>query len=169
MAVPRIVTLAVACATCFAEGAAVGQELVVDSAPARAINEFSPVRALGGTVDRIEMKAADHALEQPMLGEILGAGWQVVSYHKNTELEAEAWHWNPAGTWSDSAQKGYFVGRATPSSESLDHSFGYSLPHRGTTMDSMEQGFHFSKVTDGDSESYWKSNPICTYKMPRSR
>jgi hypothetical protein len=116
------------------------------------------VRALGGTVDRVEKKAADSALTQPLLGEILNAGWQVMSYRQNTELEAEAWHWNPAGTWSDS-QKGYFVGQAAPTTTSLDHSFGYALPHRGMTMDSMEQGFHYAMVTDGDPESYWKSNP----------
>src|ERR1700728_2717008 len=67
-------------------GEAVAQELIVDSTPSHVVNQFSPVRAMGGTVDRIEMKAADSALEQPMLKEILGAGWQVVSYRQNTEL-----------------------------------------------------------------------------------
>ncbi len=146
----------------LAASAVVGQDLVVDSSPAHVANEFSPIRALGGAVDRIEMKATDHALEQPMLNEILGAGWQVVSYRQNTELEAEAWHWNNAGTWSDPSGKGYFVGQSTPTAISLDHSYGYALPHRGTTMDSAEQGFHYSKLTDGDAETYWKSNPHLT-------
>ena len=140
-------------------GLAAAQDLVVDSTPSHVANEFSPVRSLGGTVDRIEERAADHALQQPMLNEILGAGWQVISYRQNTELEAEAWHWNPEGTWSDPAGKGYFVGKSTPSAVSLDHSYGYALPHRGTTMDSAEQGFHYSKLTDGDTDTYWKSNP----------
>ena len=140
-------------------GLATAQDLVVDSTPSRVANEFSPVRSLGGTVDRIEERAADHALQQPMLNEILGAGWQVISYRQNTELEAEAWHWNPEGTWSDPSGKGYFVGKSTPSAVSLDHSYGYALPHRGTTMDSAEQGFHYSKLTDGDTDTYWKSNP----------
>ncbi len=158
---------AIAVAAIFFSFAAVGQDLLVDSSPARVANEFSPVRALGGAVDRIEMKAADLALEQPMLNEILGAGWQVVSYRQNTELEAEAWHWNNAGTWSDPSGKGYFVGQSTPSAASLDHSFGYALPHRGTTMDSAEQGFHYSKLTDGDAETYWKSNPYLTRHFHR--
>jgi len=135
------------------------QNLIVDSSPSHAANQFNPIRAFGGAVDRIEMKAADHALTQPMLNEILGAGWQVVSYRQNTELEAEAWHWNNAGTWSDSSDQGYFVGSSTPTADSLDHSYGYALPHRGNTMDSPEQGFHYSKLTDGDESSYWKSNP----------
>jgi hypothetical protein len=144
-------------------GNAVAQELIVDSAPSHVANVFSPVRSMGGAVDRIETRAADRALEQPMLKEILGAGWQVVSYRQNTELEAEAWHWNPTGTWSDPSGKGYFVGQATPSSKQIDHSFGYALTHRGTSMDSVEQGFHYSRLTDGDKESYWKSNPYLTH------
>jgi hypothetical protein len=138
------------------------QRLVVDSAPSHVVNVFSPVRAFGGAVDRIEMKAADTALQEPMLHQILAAGWQTVSYRQNTELEAEAWHWNPAGTWSDPSGQGYFVGKSVPSSEDIDHSFGYALLHRGFTMDSQEQGFHYSRLTDGDTDSYWKSNPYLT-------
>lgn len=161
-AVSKIAMLAMLSALGLTGQSAVAQELIVDSAPSHVANVFSPVLAMGGTVDRIEMKAADNALEQPMLKEILNAGWQVVSYRQNTELEAEAWHWNPTGAWSDPSGKGYFVGEATPSSKNIDHSFGYALAHRGTTMDSAEQGFHYSRLTDGDSESYWKSNPYLT-------
>jgi F5/8 type C domain len=167
MLIRRIFVFTLACTSCLTGLHAFAQELVVDATPSHVANEFSPIRALGGAVDRIEIEAADHALEQPMLNEILGAGWQVVSYRQNTELEAEAWHWNPAGTWSDPSGKGYFVGRSTPSSESLDHSYGYALPHRGTTMDSMEQGFHYSQLTDGDTDSYWKSNPYLTQHFTR--
>jgi hypothetical protein len=157
-----IAALGIACAIGLSGQNAAGQELVVDSASSHVVNVFSPVRTFGSTVDRIEMKAADNALQQPMLNEILNAGWQMVSYRQNTELEAEAWHWNPVGTWSDPPGKGYFVGQAEPTSGSIDHSFGYALPHRGTTMDSREEGFHYSRVTDGDSETYWKSNPYLT-------
>ena len=140
---------------------AVAQDLVVDAAPSHVVNQFSPILSLGGTVDRVEERVADRSLSQPMLNEILGAGWQVMSYRQNTELEAEAWHWNPQGTWSDPSARGqgYFVGQAAPSDVSLDHSYGYALPHRGTTMDSAEQGFHPSMLTDGDEATYWKSNP----------
>ena len=162
MNAPKIAAFAMACAACLIARNAAGQDLVVDSAPAHVLNVFSPVRTMGSTVDRIEMKAADTALQPPMLGKILNAGWQVVSYRQNTELEAEAWHWNPVGSWSDPPGKGYFVGQAAPTSESIDHSFGYALPHRGTTMDSQEQGFHYSRLTDGDTETYWKSNPYLT-------
>src|ERR1700691_3950078 len=162
MAVSKIAMFATLSALSLTGQNGNAQGLIIDSAPSHVANVFSPILAMGGTVDRIEMKAADNALEQPMLKEILSAGWQVVSYRQNTELEAEAWHWNPIGTWSDPSGKGYFVGDATPSPKNIDHSFGYALAHRGTTMDSAEQGFHYSRLTDGDSESYWKSNPYLT-------
>jgi hypothetical protein len=135
------------------------QNLVVDANPAHVANQFSPILSLGGTVDRVETRVADRALTQPMINEILGAGFQIMSYRQNTELEAEAWHWNDQGAWSEPSGQGYFVGQANPSSVSLDHSYGYALPHRGTTMDSAEQGFHYSMLTDGDESSFWKSNP----------
>jgi hypothetical protein len=158
----RIALLAVAHAVMLIGQFTQGQELVVDSNPSHVVNTFSPMRAFGGTVDRIEMKAADATFEPSTLKLILDAGFQTVSYRQNTELEAEAWHWNPTGTWSDPAGKGYFVGQSTPSAQNIDHSFGYALPHRGFTMDSAEQGFHYSRLTDGDIDSYWKSNPYLT-------
>ena len=40
----------------------------------------------------------------------------------------------------------------------LRQSFGYSLPHRGATHgDASER--QFSRITDGDPATYWKSNP----------
>lgn len=144
---------------------AIAQELVVDAVPSHVVNTFSPVRALGTSVDRMPSKAADRTLRPPLLATLLESGWQAVSYRQNTELEAEAWHWNPKGTWSDPSGKGYFVGDATPGAELIEHSWGYALPHRGTTMDSEEQGFHYSRATDGDTATYWKSNPYLTRRF----
>ena len=60
----------------------------------------------------------DKLLSGPMLKAILGAGWQPVTYRQNTELQIEAWHWNPRGTWSDpQKQEGYFIGSAEPRGE----------------------------------------------------
>jgi len=86
----------------------------VDAVPSHVTNEFSPFRALGSTVDRIEVKAADKALEQPMLNEILGAGWQVISYRQNTNSSGKPWHWNTDGTWSDPVARGTSSGRQHP-------------------------------------------------------
>ncbi|MGD0360842.1 MAG: ABC transporter permease [Bryobacteraceae bacterium] len=51
-----------------------------------------------------------------------------MTYRQNTELMIEAWHWNPRGTWSNSARKeGYFTGSAEPTGEKILHSWAYPL------------------------------------------
>lgn len=150
-----------ACAAC-------AQNIVVDAAPSHAVNSFSPFRALGGSIDRLRGGAAKEANEKnterlltgPVLKELLGAGWQTVSYRQNTELMIEAWHWNPRGAWSNAArQEGYFTGSAEPTGEKILHSWAYPLPHRGATLG---DGNGWSRLTDGDPKSYWKSNPYLT-------
>jgi len=140
------------------EGAAT---VVIDAAPSRAVNTFSPLRALGAGVDRLGTGVADKTLAGPFLKEILSAGWRPVTYRQNTELQVEAWHWNPRGRWSDPAGRGYFVGKAEPGAEPIRHSYAYPLPRRGFTRNSgTERGF--SRLTDGDLGTYWKSNPYLT-------
>src|SRR5689334_9338172 len=163
-----------------------GQNIVVDATPSHVANSFSPFRALGAAVDRLRApgggrggrgaagtvapprKATREEIERHVetilsgqpLKEILGSGWQTVSYRQNTELHIEAWHWNPKGVWSNPArQEGYFVGSAEPGPEPIKHSWAYALPHRGTTTGSGEA---WSRLTDGDLNTYWKSNPYLT-------
>jgi hypothetical protein len=94
--------------------------------------------------------------------QILEAGWGPVSYRQNTELFVQAWHWNPKGTWSDPSGKGYFIGDPTPSQEMIRHSYGHSLPHRGVTRNSGSEFDGYSRLDDGDLNTYWKSNPYLT-------
>jgi hypothetical protein len=140
---------------------AAAQNLVVDVTPSHVANTFSPIKALGGTVDRLSNGVADVTMTEPILSQILSAGWQTITYRQNTELFAEAWHWNPEGTWSDSTGQGYFTGNPNPTQE-LRHSYGYALPHLGTSRNSRGGGFYYSRLTDGDEASYWKSNPYLT-------
>ena len=89
----RNVALLIALSAVIVEGGiAAGQELIVDSTPSHVANVFSPVRAMGGAVDRIEMKAADNALEQPMLKEIVtmsqGLALQVSSDENEEKVAA---------------------------------------------------------------------------------
>ena len=136
---------------------ATAQQVVVDAD--HVVNTFSPVHSLGAAIDRLRTGSPDHLLKDPLFKEILGAGWQTVTYRQNTELMVEAWHWNPAGKWSNSGkQEGYFVGDAEPAGE-IHSSWAYPLPHRGF---SRGDGNGWSRLTDGDPTSYWKSNPYLT-------
>jgi hypothetical protein len=153
------------------------QSVVVDATPSHAVNTFSPPHALGGAIDRLRAgeggpgrestpatkeqvdQNTESLLSPPVLKEILGAGWQTVTYRQNTELMVEAWHWNAAGAWSNAEQKeGYFTG-STDLGEPIRHSYAYPLPHRGF---SRGDGNGWSRLTDGDETTYWKSNPYLT-------
>jgi len=150
---------------------AYGQTITVDVSPGDAINSFRPLLALGAAVDRLPGDPINPLFQAPaevteafyqpsMVKRLLEAGWGTVSYRQNTELFVEAWHWNPKGTWSDPAGRGYFTGDSTPT-EMIRHSYGYSLPHRGVTRNGGTKD-GFSRLDDGDPQTYWKSNPYLT-------
>jgi hypothetical protein len=139
-----------------------GQNIRVDVTPSHATNTIVPTKALGAGIDRLPYGAADKLFNDATIQQVLSAGWQTVTYRQNTELHTEAWHWNPQGMWSDPAGKGYFTGNAEPSAEPIRHSYGYPLPHRGVTRDDGTDNVGYSRLTDGDAESYWKSNPYLT-------
>ena len=168
------------CILFFVGGKAAAQQIVVDATPTHVVNSFSPIQALGAGVDRLRAgegapkmakseitkqeveENTDKLLSGPVLKAILGAGWQPVTYRQNTELQIEAWHWNPRGVWSNPNQKdGYFTGSAQPT-EMIHHSWSYPLPHRG---DTVGDGDGWSRLTDGNLQSYWKSNPYLTSKF----
>ena len=137
------------------------QIVSVDVTPAHATNHFVPKQTLGAGIDRIQTEAIDKLMNKTTLDRVFTAGWQPVTYRQNTELAIEAWHWNPEGTWSDpKSEQGYFTGSAEPT-KFIRHSFGYALPHRGITRDGGSVT-GYSRLTDGDTSTYWKSNPYLT-------
>ena len=139
-------------------GSASAQTIRVDITPEHSTNKFVPNQALGAGIDRMSAVAIEKLFTEPALKQVLSAGWQTVTYRQNTELKVEAWHWNPKGTWSDPGGKGYFTGRDTPM-EIIRNSHGYPLPHRGFTRNDGTETSGYSRLTDGDLNSYWKSNP----------
>src|SRR5260370_42408304 len=100
----------VAIGVLVATSGALAQNVVVDATPSHVVNMFSPPRALGGAIDRLRAgegapgkeetrlskevvdKNTDTLLRDPVLKEILNAGWQTVTYWQNTELMVEAGH-----------------------------------------------------------------------------
>ncbi len=140
------------------------QTIDVDITPSHATNHFAPSATLGAGIDRLATKTFDPLLTQPALNKILSSGWQTVSYRQNTELLVEAWHWNPEGTWSDPKGEGYFTGSTTPG-KPIHMSYGYGLPHRGFTRNDGTGNAGYSRLTDGDPNSYWKSNPYLSERF----
>ncbi len=124
-------------------------------------NTFVPNQALGAGIDRLPAGMIDKVTDPETVKQVLSAGWGPVTYRQNTELYIEDWHWNPNGTWSDPGGKGYFTG-STELGESIRHSYGYWLPHRGHTRNDGVEGQGYSRLTDGDTSTYWKSNPYLT-------
>jgi hypothetical protein len=137
------------------------QTVRVDATPSRVVNTFSPLHALGTTVDRVPSNATDPFFRPDQVKQIVSAGWGTVSYRQNTELFVQAWHWNPRGRWSDPAGKGYFTGTEVPT-EMIAHSYGYSLQHRGFTRNGGTELDGFSRLDDDNLNTYWKSNPYLT-------
>ncbi len=138
--------------------------LRVDAAPGHATNAFSPRRALGTSIDMLDSGSVDKLYTPALIKECLSGGWGSMTYRQHTELQIAAWHWNPEGVWSDPASKsGYFTGSAEPTAF-LRHSYGYPLPHRGNTRNGgTESGY--SRLTDGNPDTYWKSNPYLTRRF----
>ncbi|HKS73576.1 MAG TPA: hypothetical protein VJQ82_10300 [Terriglobales bacterium] len=141
---------------------AMGQVIEIDVT--KPLNHFVPRETLGAGVDRIPVQAIDSGLTQPALDQALSSGWQPVTYRQNTELAVEAWHWNPQGTWSDSRGRGYFTG-STTLGEPIRYSYGYRLPRRGFTRNDGTENAGFSRLTDGDMDSFWKSNPYLAQRF----
>lgn len=140
------------------------QTIHVDASPDKAI-AFDPDKAMGTSLDILSKKEFDAVFSEPVIKAGLSAGWGPITYRQNTELTYDAWHWNPNGTWSDPEHKsGYFTGSAEPTKEVLRESYGYRLAHRGTTRSDSGQD-EFSRMTDGDATTYWKSNPYLTSKF----
>ena len=142
---------------------AAAQTVRVDISPSNAI-PFDPDKALGTSLDILPAKEFQKIFASETIKQSLSAGWGPITYRQNTELTIAAWHWNPAGSWSDATHKsGYFTGSAEPKEE-LRMSYGYSLPHRGTTRNNGAS-HGYSRLTDGDAATYWKSNPYLTEKF----
>ncbi|MDQ6780806.1 MAG: glycosyl hydrolase family 5, partial [Candidatus Eremiobacteraeota bacterium] len=137
--------------------------VLVDVTAGHVLNRFSPVRTIGAGVDSQNLGAVANIYTPKNVSAMLSAGLGPASYRLYTELSVQDWHWNPQGTWSDPARQGYWTGAAAPSRAIID-TFGYRLPHRGFTNDQGNDD-DYSRLDDGDTASYWKSNPYLTSRF----
>ena len=117
-----------------------------------------PAAALGMGLDGSDRGTTDRLLRPDTLRSLRSLHLPQLTYRLRTELAIEAWHWNPAGTWSEPAQnQGYFASAAFGTG-AVRRGWGYRLPRRGNTVDQANND-GYSRIADGDSATFWKSNP----------
>src|SRR5215813_6315950 len=125
--------------------------------PSHPLNRFDSSYAFGAAIDGHEKGELDQMLTHENVSKMLSAGFKPISYRLRTELAGEAWHWNPKGSWSE-ANSGYWISKDKPGLSELSLSYGYRLPRRGNTFDQANND-DYSRLDDGDSRTFWKSNP----------
>ncbi len=143
--------------------AAAASLVTVSIDAAHQVNTIRPLRALGVGIDSDPPGKIALLYAPKRTRRMLAAGLGSLSYRLYTELSIQDWHWNPRGRYSDAPHRdGYWTSDDVPATSFITDSFGYRLPHRGSTRDQGDDS-GYSRMDDGDASTYWKSDPYLTH------
>ena len=128
-----------------------------------AVNRFDPRSTFGGGLDGHGKGVVPLVFTNANIAAMKTVGVAMATVRLRTELGVQSWHWNPRGRWSDAAhQRGYWLSDDSSTAPIL-LTHGYRLPRRGTTDEIDNAGF--SRLDDGDTVSFWKSNPYLDHRF----
>ena len=128
-----------------------------------AVNRFDPRSTFGGGLDGHGKGVVPLVFTRANIAAMQTVGVAMATVRLRTELGVQSWHWNPRGRWSDAAhQRGYWLSDDSSTAPIL-LTHGYRLPRRGTTDEIDNAGF--SRLDDGDTVSFWKSNPYLDHRF----
>jgi hypothetical protein len=129
-------------------------------------NEFRPSESLGAAFDGHSAGDMDRIFRKENMDSLKSVGLKPISYRLRTELAGEVWHWNTKGRWTNEELKeGYWISDSIPSTPILT-SNGFRLPRRGNTHDQANDD-GYSRIDDGDTTTFWKSNPYLDHFFTR--
>jgi len=143
--------------------------VVIHVDAAHRVQTIRPIRTFGTSVDSDPKGKIPLLFSPSRVKLMLSTGLGMLTYRLYTELSIQDWHWNPSGRYSDAAhQQGYWTSSASAGPGSITDSFGYRLPHRGSSRDQGDDD-GYSRIDDGDPSTYWKSNPYLTHAYTGQR